>query len=199
MAATKAALARFSLAVRADFGLREVHPFDPFAWSEENGIPFISLRDFVADEAAMRRFLDDKPQVWSAALVRDGRSHLVIYNPERSPERTRSDLTHEIAHFEAEHEPSPAWTDDSGGCDGASRSQEREAAELAAAILIPVNQARAAATRGDSPEAVATRYQVSVEMATWRMNVSGGYLIAQRAAAKRAGASTASRRTTRLG
>jgi Zn-dependent peptidase ImmA (M78 family) len=180
----KAALGRLATEVRKDFALSDDQPFDPFAWSEENGIPFISLRDFTADEAAMRRFLEEKPQVWSAALLRDGNRHLVIYNPERSKERIRSDLTHEVGHFEAEHDPSPAWTDDGGGCGGASKMQEKEAAELAGAILVPAAKAKLAAIRSVAPQTVALRYQVSIEMAAWRMKMSGGYEIRQRAQAK---------------
>jgi Zn-dependent peptidase ImmA (M78 family) len=180
----KAALGRLATEVRQDFNLTDDQPFDPFAWAAEHGIPFISLRDFTADEAAMRHFLEDKPQVWSAALLRDGNRHFVIYNPERSRERTRSDLTHEVAHFEAEHAPSPAWTNDGGGCGGASKAQEREAAELAGALLIPAGRAKLAAIRGVDPEAVALRYQVSVEMAQWRMKMSGGYTIRQRSRSK---------------
>jgi Zn-dependent peptidase ImmA (M78 family) len=180
----KAALGRLAEEVRSDFGLSKSDPFNPFRWSEEHGIPFISLRDFTADEAAMHRFLDEKPHVWSAALVQDGNRHFVIYNPLRSRARLHSDLTHEIAHIEAEHEPGPAWTDDRG-CGGASKSQENEAAELAGAILVPPAAAKEAAIFNRSPQSVADRYEVSIELAQWRMRVSGGYVIAQRARSRR--------------
>lgn len=181
----KAALARLATEIRGELLLNEDQAFDPFHWSSENGIPFISLREFAADEAAMRRFLEEKPHVWSAALLRDGRKHLVIYNPERSVERIRSDLTHEVSHFEAEHEPSPAWTNDVGGCGGTTRSQETEAAELAGALLIPHERAKLAAIRGVDPTIVAQVYQVSVDMAVWRMKMSGGYAIRSRAKKRR--------------
>lgn len=180
----KAALGRLATEVRKDYGLSENLPFDPFHWSGENSIPFISLRDFTGDEAAMRRFLEEKPHVWSAALLRDGRRSFVIYNPERSGERIRSDLTHEVAHFEAEHDPSPAWTAADSSCGGTSKAQEEEAAELAGALLVPPEKAKIAAIRGIAPPIVASRYQVSVEMATWRMKMSGGYAIRERSRRK---------------
>lgn len=127
----------------------------------------------------MRRFLEEKPHVWSAALLRDGNCHLVIYNPERSHERVRSDLTHEVAHFEAEHDPSPTWTGDDNRCGGTSKEQEQEAAELAGSLLVPQEKARTAAIRGIAPKVIAIHYQVSVEMADWRMKMSGGYAIRQ--------------------
>ncbi len=180
----KAALGRLAKEVRKDYDLSEDVPFDPFHWSDENGIPFISLRDFTADEAAMRRFLEEKPHVWSAALLRDGRRSLVIYNPERSGERIRSDLTHEVAHFEAEHDPSPAWTGADSGCGGTSKAQEKEAEELAGALLVPQEKAKIAVIKGIAPLVVANRYQVSIEMATWRMKMSGGYAILERSRRK---------------
>ena len=180
----KAALGRLAKDVRSDFGLSEDQPFDPFRWSDENGIPFISLREFTADEAAMRRFLEEKPQVWSAALLRDGRRSLVIYNPERSNERIRSDLTHEVAHFEAEHDPSPAWTAKDSSCGGTTKDQEKEAAELAGALLVPQDKAKLAVIRGREPNLVAAQFSVSVEMAAWRMRMSGGYEIVARSRRK---------------
>lgn len=167
-----------------DFGLTDDSPFDPFRWSNENGIPFISLRDFTADEAAMRRFLEEKPYAWSAALLRDGRRSFVIYNPERSTERIRSDLTHEVAHFEAEHDPSPTWTGEDSSCGGTTKAQENEAAELSGALLVPQEKAKIAAIRGFAPEVVAGQFQVSAEMAAWRMKMSGGYAIRERSRRK---------------
>lgn len=180
----KAALGRLAKTIRNEHGFSDNEPFDPFSWSDENGIPFISLREFTADAAAMRRFLEEKPHVWSAALLRDGRRSLVIYNPERSNERIRSDLTHEVAHFEAEHDPSPAWTGENSGCGGTSKAQEAEAAELAGALLVPQEQAKAAVIKGIAPAIVASRYGVSIEMASWRMKMSGGYAIRERSRRK---------------
>ncbi|GAA0999831.1 hypothetical protein GCM10009563_26380 [Subtercola frigoramans] len=100
-------------------------------------------------------------------------------------ERIRSDLTHEVAHFEAEHDPSEAWTDESGRCGGTTKEQEIEAAELAGAILIPHESAKRAAMRGIDATAIALRYQVSLEMAEWRMRMSGGYEIRRHSQSKR--------------
>lgn len=186
MQQSKAALARLALLVRDDFGLRASDPFDPFVWSNEHGVPFISVQEFAADDAAAQRFLREREGVWSAALIRDGNRHAVLYNSMNSEQRTRSDLTHEIAHFEAAHAVTPSWTSERG-CGGATPQAEREAAELAGAILVPAEEARKAAIKGLAPIVVARQFQVSVEMATWRMRESGGYIIARRYAAKQAG------------
>ncbi|KAA0921650.1 ImmA/IrrE family metallo-endopeptidase [Rhodococcus sp. ANT_H53B] len=101
------------------------------------------------------------------------------------PERTRSNLAHEVAHFAAEHELSDAWLDESGQCGASTKDNEKEANELGGALLVPAAAAKAHAISGGSSDELAEKYCVSVPMAEWRMRVSGGLIIAQRARAKR--------------
>ncbi|WP_063054739.1 ImmA/IrrE family metallo-endopeptidase [Nocardia salmonicida] len=182
---SKAALARLAAEVRLELGLRGHQPFDPFAWAEAYGVPFVSLDAVAMSEAARQRFTADTPDIWSAALLRDGTGHVVIYNSAHNAERVRSNLAHEVAHLVAEHTISAAWITEPNACGGTGREQEIEAAELAGALLIPVEQARRSAMYGHDPAAVAARFKVSVEMATWRMRMSGGERIAARSRAKR--------------
>ncbi|NTW38287.1 MAG: ImmA/IrrE family metallo-endopeptidase [Cellulomonadaceae bacterium] len=177
---TKAELGRLAAAVRAETGCGPGDPFDPWAWSEENGIPFLSLDDLPVNAAAKRHFTVTRPGVWSAALARTGMQFVVIYNSAHSPERTRSNLAHEVAHFAAEHELSAAWIDEKGSCGSSSKGDEKDASELAGALLIPPDAARSHAFTGGSPSSLAARYRVSERMALWRMEVSGGRKIAQR-------------------
>ncbi|MGW5569922.1 ImmA/IrrE family metallo-endopeptidase [Nocardia thailandica] len=182
---SKAALARLAADVRWELGLRDHQPFDPFVWAEEYGVSFVSLDEVTMSEAARQRFTTDKPDIWSAALLRDGAGHVVIYNSAHTPERVRSNLAHEVAHLVAEHTVSAAWITKPNACGGTGKEQETEAAELAGALLVPVEQARRSAMRGHDPAVVAARFKVSVEMATWRMRMSGGERIAARTRAKR--------------
>lgn len=177
----KAALGRLAKAVRVETGCPEREPFDPWKWSTENGIPFLSLDDITITAAARRHFTIERPAVWSALLTRYDMQHVVIYNPAHSPERIRSNLAHEVAHFAVEHELSDAWMNDDGRCGGASSDDEDEAAELAGALLVPAHIARAHAIADGTVEALAATYDVSVPMARWRMGASGGTVIAQRA------------------
>lgn len=182
---TKAELGRLAQVVREETGCGRLEPFDPWAWSADNGVPFLSLNDLDISAEARRHFTVDRPGAWSAALTRAGMQHLVIYNPSHSAERTRSNLAHEVAHFAAEHELSDAWMDDSGQCGATSKPDEEEATELASALLVPAEVAKAHAIRGDSAEALAARYGVSAKMANWRMQMSGGPTIAKRSASRR--------------
>lgn len=73
------------------------------------------------------------------------------------------------------------------------RAQEKEAEELAGALLVPEEKAKIALIKDIAPLVVANRYQVSVEMATWRMKMSRGYAIRERS--RRRGARPASRQS----
>jgi hypothetical protein len=177
---TKAALGRLAKSVRAETGCLEHEPFDPWAWSDANGIPFWSLDELDVTADAYRHFVHEHPHKWSALLARYGMQHVVLYNPAHTPERILSNLAHEVAHIEAEHELTQAWMDEDGNCSGSTKDQEKEAAELAGALLVPAEIAKAHAIRGGSVEALASKYEVSVQMANWRMQLSGGPTIARR-------------------
>ncbi|TQL01884.1 ImmA/IrrE family metallo-endopeptidase [Cellulomonas sp. SLBN-39] len=186
--ASKASLQRLAAEVRREINLKNSEPFDPGRWSQEYGVPILSLGEIPASPEARDRFARDAPGKWSAATIRDGSGHVVIYNHSHAPVRVLSNLAHEVAHLIAEHELSAAWIDSDGRCKGSSIAQERDAAELAGALLVPMEQARYLAMRGADPGAVAAQYNVSLKMATWRLDASGGRRIAERARARRAAA-----------
>jgi Zn-dependent peptidase ImmA (M78 family) len=181
---TKAALARLATEVRHELGLTESAPFDPHLWAKEYGVPFVSLEEVAASTAAVEHFMENSPERWSAALIKNGSGHLVVFNSAHASVRVRSNLAHEVAHLVAEHELNSNWVSDDG-CTSGGKAQETEAAELAGALLIPAAVAKLAAIRGRPPFALAADYEVSVEMATWRMRVSGGEIIARRSRMRR--------------
>jgi hypothetical protein len=178
-------LRRLAAEVRAELGLRPEQAFDPHLWSHEWGVPMLSLADVTEDPEALHRLTVEAPELWSAALISVGTGHAVIYNHAHAPARVLSDLTHEIAHLVAEHRIDSAWMQPGGKKCGASPEHEKEAAELGGALLIPAEEARVHAIAGRSEWALAERYRVSVEMATWRMRASGGTVIRRRMLDKR--------------
>lgn len=151
---------------------------------DDVGIPFLSIDEIGADPIALDHFVVNRPEVWSALLTRYGMQHVVLYNPAHGPERTRSNLAHEVAHLAAEHELSGAWIDDRGHCGATSADHETEATELAGALLVPADIARAHAIAGRGAESLAAKYGVSIQMARWRIGVSGGPTIARRSRSK---------------
>ena len=182
---SKAALHRLAAEVRTEIGLVATQPFDPGAWSEEYGVPIVKLSVLQTSGDAVGHFLSTGSARWSAALLPNGTGQVVVYNDSHEAPRIRSDLAHEAAHVVAEHVVTLAWTTPDGRCCGWGKTQENEAAEIAGALLIPPQIAQRSAMRGVPTVDLAHQYGVSVQMAQWRMSVSGGALIADRARRKR--------------
>lgn len=189
---TKADLARFAVEVRRDeLGLTEYERLCPYALAKLYGIAVYSLADLVdagCSPEAIGFFTIERRDVWSAALVPDGTGQFIVENTAHSQQRRRSNVGHEMAHLLLEHEPDRIlFTADGRACkDPASATVEKEATELSGELLLPQAAARRAAARKLTDEQVADRYDVSVEFARWRMNVTGARLIAARSAVKRA-------------
>jgi Zn-dependent peptidase ImmA (M78 family) len=78
------------------------------------------------------------------------------------------------------------FADGKRGClNPVAKEMEAEATEMAAELLLPGAAARRAALAGMSDAEVAQEFDVSVELARWRMNATGARRIAQREAEKR--------------
>lgn len=116
--------------------------------------------------------------------MRNGKGHVVFYNPAHASVRALSDLAHEVAHLVAEHPLDDAWMEADGKRCGAGKSLEAEAAELAGALLVPTETAKLYGIRGWSPEPLARAFGVSIEMARWRIGQAGGTVIRKRSLAK---------------
>jgi hypothetical protein len=197
---SKAALRRLAVEVReVDLGLSDFQRLCPYRLAEEHGIPVCSLEDLASYDcapAAISYFTKQHPEAWSAALIPDGTGRVIVENPVHLPRRRRSNVTHEMAHLLLEHDfqcilVGEGETDLQ---DPASRALESEAAEFAAELLVPASAAVRAAVAGWGDGQVAEFFDVSIEMARWRMNVSGARTIARRAAAKKASPSIRSNR-----
>jgi Zn-dependent peptidase ImmA (M78 family) len=191
-ARNKAELARLAIEVRQqDLGLTEYQRLCPYQLAEEHGITVYSLADLAAagcSAEAIELFASLKPEVWSAALVPNGTGQFIVENVAHNRLRRRSNVAHEMAHLILEHEfDEILFAGDERGCkDPVSKRVEAEATELSGELLLPAAAARRAAIRRLSDQDVADLFDISVDFARWRMNVSGARLIAQRSAQKRA-------------
>lgn len=119
-------------------------------------MPFLGLEVIEASKDAVAWLTRERPQLWSAALLRSGTGHVIVHNSAHADVRVRSNLTHEVAHLVAEHMFNSARMDDDR-CAGAGSTQEKEAAELAGALLIPAPRAKAYSIRGRSAISVASK------------------------------------------
>jgi Zn-dependent peptidase ImmA (M78 family) len=170
-----------ALEVRGELEIETFDPLDPYALAELYGIEVLDLTHPILPKESVRYFTEERPHVFSGALVPLVPSGaLIIENHVHHPRRRRSTLAHEMAHVLLEH-PFSATLTDENGCRSAVATIEEEAAELSGELLIPTDAARLAAFKGWSDRSVASHFRVSVAMAQWRMNVSGARKIAARA------------------
>ncbi len=112
---------------------------------------------------------------WSAATLSHGNINLIILNSSHSPARQNSNLMHELAHLICGHKPSRLDIVNGGVMllQSYDKTLEEEADLLAATLLLPRLALEEAKRQGLNANAIATRFKVSQEMATWRINMTG--------------------------
>lgn len=174
--------------VRGEQNLARHDPFNPFAYAATLLIPCEPI-SCLAENGCPPEVLDHVSGTgrddFSAITVYRGTRRRIFYNHNNSPGRQRSDVAHELAHVLLEHEPAPIF-----GSDGTriwNAEQEREAAWLGGALLVPKDVALLIARRKTSVDAAAEHYGVSAQLMRWRLNVSGALIRVSRACAGKRG------------
>jgi len=120
---------------------------------------------------------------WSAFVIRESDSHLIVYNPTQSKPRTNSVLMHELAHIMLGHELAiAAQTVDGHFLNGNyDETQEAEANWLGGTLLLPRPALLWMRSRGMSDYDATEHFGVSQDMLTWRIRITGvDYQLANR-------------------
>ena len=99
--------------------------------------------------------------------------HVVVYNPLATAGRRNSDVAHELAHILLGHELSRVETIGESTFLSCDREQEEEARWLAGCLLLPRELLLQEVRRGRNAAAIAEKYDISEDMATYRINVTG--------------------------
>lgn len=164
--------------VRADLGLSLRDRLDPLHLADELDIPVWPLSalpsavphlDGIADGVTYLSLTDRT--ALSAVTVFSGTARVIVHNDAHAPARQASNLAHELAHALLLHPPTPAL--DRRGCRQWNADVEDEANWLGGALLIPGPAAWWAASRRLSLDQIAGHFGCSLEMARWRLNVTG--------------------------
>ena len=171
--------------LRVELKVGNIRALDPMAAARALEIPVLSLAQLRAVrpqdsslEEAVRVLYGPEQSSLSAVTVFLGTKRLIVYNQQHDAGRQASDICHELAHGLLFHEPAPMLDDI--GCRSWNSEMEQEADYLGGALLIPGKGARYAAKAGLTDEETARRFRCSREMATWRLNESGGRKLAPR-------------------
>lgn len=179
---------RVALEKRSTLGLRSLDRLDPYALAKHldviihrpNEVPGVSAE-------CLNRLLVDDPDGWSAVTIRQGAVTLIVLNTAHSPARQASDLMHELAHMLLGH--TPARVDVTEDMQlllrTHDRGQEDEANWLAGCLLLPRPILIKVQRRRQASNDAATEYGVSVDMITYRLQVTGVAIQARRLQARR--------------
>ena len=173
---------RIALELRAEVGVAANERLDPALLARHLHIPVLTLHHLASEAPdAVRHFLGIGRTAFSAATIYLGRHRrAIITNPAHATTRQMSSLCHEVSHIVLDHEAGAPT--DAGRGRAWNPAQEHEADWLAGCLLIPDAAALSAARAGRSAAEVAYSFGVSDALATWRMNVTGAFLRAQRLA-----------------
>lgn len=171
----KAQCDRIVAEVRGKLGLPTYASFDPFAYAELLDVPCTPVSSLPGcSEETLVHVAGVGRKDFSAVTVYRSARTIVVYNDNNSPERQRSDVSHELAHITLRHKPRPVFGE--GGCrawDEEQKEQEEEAVWLASAFLVPSEVALEIARSRIPMEEAASTYGVSVQLMRYRLNVSG--------------------------
>jgi hypothetical protein len=162
--------------LRRDAGLAPTDAIQPSVVADNLNVRLIAataLPDL--PPATLERLLHAHNEAWSAITISDGEKHLVVFNPRHSPARQANDIAHELAHIILKHTPTFSFMNPEKKLliRSFDKNQEDEANWLAASILLPRAALLAMRARRVKNDDICTRYGISSQLLTYRLNTTG--------------------------
>lgn len=181
----KAEAERLADRTRTQMGLRPCDRLDIRDLARHLDVEVIRA-DQLVDRARLEELEQLQPGAFSAATFHlpDGRT-VAVCNPCNDAPRTNSDIAHELAHILLDHDVRDIQQLAGHTFFTCNPEQEEEANWLAGCLLLPRPLLLREARDGTDPDSIATKYQVSLPMARFRLNTSGVLLQARRTRAAR--------------
>jgi hypothetical protein len=171
---------------RRELGLDPFTAYDPYLHAEQWGIPVLGISELGCGKQAYEHFVEAGADRFSASLIPDGTARVIVENDAHGRRRRRSTIAHEMGHVLLEHDGDVLLSLGNECRSAASPMLELEARELAGELLVPTESAHRAALRNWTDDQVAETFEVSLALATWRMNASGARIRADRSRRRRA-------------
>ncbi len=168
----KASAEREAARLRTDMGLGASARLDLQKAAAHLGVAVLS-----AEELVPLSQLEDLERLqafaFSAATFDVANRKFIVTNPLRSPGRRNSDMAHELAHILLKHELAEVREIAGVPFRTCRPEEEEEATTFGGTLLLPRPLLLAAARAQATPDEIADRYGVTVEMATYRFNSTG--------------------------
>jgi Zn-dependent peptidase ImmA (M78 family) len=179
----KAEAERLATRVRNEMGLAETDPLDAEALAKHVGASVRSADELTTLDK-LQALEDLQPGCFSACTFTIAQRHIVVYSPLASSGRTQSDIAHEVAHILLKHDVKTVETIGDQSFFTCDPEEEQEANWLAGCLLLPRSLLLRAASRGANVATIAAEYDVSEQMAAFRLRTTG---VARELAARRTG------------
>jgi Zn-dependent peptidase ImmA (M78 family) len=171
----KARSERISLEARQALGIASIAPLDPYAYAQHKGVRILDFHALSLSPAAIQQLLVNDNESWSGMTLREGEITAILINPSHAPERQRSTLMHELAHFVLNHVPAHVDLSPTGLLllSEYSEDDESEADWLSGALLLPRDALMHYRKKGYTNQQIAAVYGVSMQMCEWRVRMTG--------------------------
>lgn len=161
---------------RRQLRLRPTDPLDARQLASHLGVEVHGVEEVPGlTPACLRVLLHDDGSSWSAVTISGKMRDVIILNTSHAPSRLSSDLMHELSHILIGHDPARVDLTEEGSLmlSMYDRKQEAEANWLAGCLLLPRDAVFEIRRLGLDPSAAARLYGTSVDMLTYRTNVTG--------------------------
>jgi Zn-dependent peptidase ImmA (M78 family) len=168
----KAEAERRSTELRGNLGFRPGDHLPLEVLADHLGAELRSAIDLI-DLSRLLRIDDLQPGAFSACTFEVGARRVIVWNPLSTPARTRSDIAHELSHLLLKHKVQEVHTVGDLTFFGCDPDEEQEANWQAGCLLLPRPLLVSELRRGASIAEISERYEVSLQMAQYRVRATG--------------------------
>ena len=158
--------------VRTEMGKRPSDHVDALDFAAHIGAT-VRRADELTSSEKLQTLEEIQPGAFSACTFTIADRHIIVYNPIASPGRTQSDIAHEVSHVMLRHEMKTVQTIAGLTFFTCDAEEEQEANWLAGCLLLPRRLLYLAARRGMGAPEIAEQYNVSEQMAAFRLRTTG--------------------------
>lgn len=171
---------RKALSYREDLKIHPCASLCAFRLAEHLNIPIYKATEFLPlpEEIDLLKGTYIKKCEWSAlTMVTYAGNTIIIYNPFHSEVRQQSDIMHELAHLICKHQHIHCEHDTElpFGLRAYDKIQEEEAKCLGSTLQLPKPCLLWATKRKMRKEDISSYYNASLDMVTYRLNMTGLY------------------------
>jgi Zn-dependent peptidase ImmA (M78 family) len=158
--------------IRAELGLGPGEAVDVSQIAKHLGIRVIAADELI-DAARLHDLERVQAFAFSACTFDIDGTKVIVVNPLRTPARRASDIAHELAHLLLAHQLDEIRSVGGVPFRTCRPDQEEEATNLGGTLLLPRPLLLSAVRRGLDDQAIAAQYDVTTEMARFRVNRTG--------------------------